>query len=286
MMYYAQEKIVPKNICMLIVRRITMTNIDKSKAVRALVVFLFGVGVIAFGFNLFGDTTESTSALLYPLTVFGVYIPLAFAVVGVLLGLAAYLLEGTLKKRLRVSTCIFLAVALSVSLGTFWVGGVSTASDDTAQKRAKAEEKYQIENFFPNENLVLSTEYDSSEPFDYALGDYFAYHAYRSYETEQEDSVLVDFTVMEWQNIPWYAKRAVWHKLEDFYFQNPTDTGTIGQNQYIYILEEEPGYREKDKAHLFVLMRSENTYMYAEIHVYYQGVNPLSVSQVLNALAE
>ena len=263
-----------------------MTNIDKSKAVRVLVIFLFGVAVIAFGGNLFGNTTESTSALLYPLTVFGVYIPLAFAVVGVLLFLAAYLLEGTLKKRLRVSACIFLTVALSVSLGTFGAAGVSTASDETAQKRAKAEEKYQIENFFPNENLVLSTEYYSAEPFDYALGDYFAYHAYRSYETEQDDSVLVDFTVMEWQNIPWYAKRTVWHKLENFYFQNPTDTGTFGQNQYIYILEEEPGYRAKDKAHLFVLMRSENTYTYAEIHVYYQGVNPLSVSQVLNALAE
>lgn len=263
-----------------------MTNIDKSKAVRVLVIFLFGVVVIAFGFNLFGDTIESTSALLYPLTVFGVYIPLAFAVVGALLGLAAYLLEGPLKKRLRVSACIFLTVALSVSLGTFGAAGVSTASDETAQKRAKAEEKYQIENFFPNENLVLSTEYYSAEPFDYALGDYFAYHAYRSYETEQDDSVLVDFTVMEWQNIPWYAKHAVWHKLENFYFQDPTDTGTIAQNQYIYILEEEPGYRAKDKAHLFVLMRSENTYTYAEIHVYYQGVNPLSVSQVLNALAE
>lgn len=263
-----------------------MTNIDKSKAVRALVIFLFGVVVIAFGFNLFGDTIESTSALLYPLTVFGVYIPLAFSVVGVLLGLAAYLLEGTLKKRLRVSACIFLAVALSVSLGTFGVAGVSTASDDTAQKRAKAEEKHQIENFFPNENLVLSTEYDSSEPFDYALGDFFAYQKEQSYETAQDDSALVDFTVMEWQDIPWYAKRTVWHKLENFYFQDPTDTGTIGQTQYIYFLKEEPGYREKDKAHLFVLMRSENTYMYAEIHVYYQGVNPLSVSQVINALAE
>ena len=263
-----------------------MTNIDKSKAVRALVVFLFGVGVIAFGFNLFGDTTESTSALLYPLTVFGVYIPLAFAVVGALLGLAAYLLEGTLKKRLRVSACIFLAVALFASLGTFGVAGVSTASADAAQKRAKAEEKYQIENFFPNENLVLSTEYDSSEPFDYALSDFFAYQKEQSYETAQGDSVLVDFTVMEWQDIPRYAKRAVWHKLENFYFQDPTDTGTIGQTQYIYFLKEEPGYREKDKAHLFVLMQSGNTYTYAEIHVYYQGVNPLSVSQVLEALAK
>ena len=75
-----------------------MTNIDKSKAVRVLVIFLFGVAVIAFGGNLFGNTTESTSALLYPLTVFGVYIPLVLAVIGVLLGLAAYLLEGTLKK--------------------------------------------------------------------------------------------------------------------------------------------------------------------------------------------
>ena len=263
-----------------------MTNIDKSKAVRVLVIFLFGVAVIAFGCNLFGNTTESTSALLYPLTVFGVYIPLVLAVIGVLLGLAAYLLEGTLKKRLRVSACIFLITALLVSLSTFGVAGVSTASADTAQKRAKAEEKYQIENFFPNENLVLSTEYDSSEPFDYALGDFFAYQKEQSYETAQDDSVLVDFTVMEWQDIPWHAKRTVWHKLENFYFQNPTDTDTIGQNQYIYILEEESGYREKDKAHLFVLMRSENTCEYAEIHVYYQGVNPLSVSQVLEALAK
>ena len=54
---------------------------------------------------------------------------------------------------------------------------------------------------------------------------------------------------------------------------------------YLYI-REEPEYREKDKAHLFVLMQSENTYTYAEIHVYYQGVNPLSVSQVLEALAK
>lgn len=263
-----------------------MTNIDKSKAVRALVIFLFGVAVIAFGCNLFGNTTESTSALLYPLTVFGVYIPLALAVIGVLLGLAAYLLEGTLKKRLRVSACIFLAVAILVSLGTFGVAGVSTASADAAQKRAKAEEKYQIENFFPNENLVLSTEYYSSEPFDYALGDYFAYHIQQRYETEQDDSLRVTLDVMEWQDIPWYAKHAVWHKLENFYFQDPTDTGTIAQNQYIYILEEEPGYRAKDQAHLFVLMRSENTCEYAEIHVYYQGVNPLSVSQILEALAK
>lgn len=263
-----------------------MTNIDKSKAVRALVIFLFSVVVIAFGFNLFGNTIESVSALLYPLTVLGVYIPLAFAVVGALLGLAAYLLEGTLKKRLHVSACIFLITALLVSLGTFGVAGVSTASDDTAQKRAKAEEKYQIENFFPNENLALSTEYYSSKPYDYALGDYFAYHAYQSYESEQDDSLRVTLDVMEWQNIPWYAKRAVWHKLEKFYFQDPTDTGTIGQNQYIYIFEEEPGYRAKDQAHLFVLMRSENTCEYAEIHVYYQGVNPLSVSQILDALAK
>lgn len=102
-----------------------MTNIDKSKAVRVLVVFLFGVVVLAFGFNLFGDTIESTSALLYPLTVFGVYIPLAFAVLGALLGLAAYLLEGPLKKRLRVSACVFLAVALSVSLALLGLPGLA-----------------------------------------------------------------------------------------------------------------------------------------------------------------
>lgn len=252
---------------------------EKTKAFLFLFAGLIGLCLI-WSFVLQTETTGAFSAYIYYLKVLVLYIPLSVATVGAGFGFISLFLTRNYKKVFRmfsVST-IFIAILITV----VGIGAIATNSmkEETSQKLATANQKFQMGNIISDTNLSLRKESNTSieEPSCYSLGNFFAYHNVQHYDGIQDEALSIEMEIYALQNVPWIFQHKIRKELEQTYFYEPTKVG----DQYIYFFEEERG-RVCNISKLYVLIQKNNDFILVMLYSSYTQKNPINIEKVLAA---